>query len=462
MGLPIIEAAGTELIAGVTGESEGRIRDLFESANALDSECVLFIDEIDVISCNRKYAQRDMERRIVTQLIQCMDNLKDQFPNKILVIGATNSLNMVDPALRRTDRFDHEISLGIPNRAARGDILKILLKNLPLEDDFSINELAAKTPGYVGGDLKALIAKAYLIAEERVFYGNSPQPQNNIMLTIDLEDEPNVSSDGKDPTKSDETTNAVKENLNVENGIDSCSNGEINNQLEENDVVMEDMSKTKIETNVNVIESTIKEKPLTLKQIQQRFWYWYEKDLSDEDWNRLKITNDDFDAALKVVKPCAMREGFITVPDVKWSDIGSLQNIREELELAVLSHVKHPELLEKLGLNFSAGLLLFGPPGCGKTLVAKAVTNEAGLNFISVKGPELLNKYVGESERAIRSSFERAKSSAPCVIFFDEFDSLCPTRSSNGDVSLHIFLFKSKIIVVHYRVVLELELLINC
>lgn len=140
-----------------------------------------------------------------------------------------------------------------------------------------------------------------------------------------------------------------------------------------------------------------------------------------------------FQEALKLVQPSAKREGFATIPDVTWDDIGALHDIREELKIAILAPVKFPEHFKSLGLTRAPGILLAGPPGCGKTLLAKAIANESGINFISVKGPELLNMYVGESERAVRQVFQRARNSAPCVIFFDELDSLCPRRHDSGE-----------------------------
>ncbi|GCC37380.1 hypothetical protein chiPu_0015884 [Chiloscyllium punctatum] len=153
--------------------------------------------------------------------------------------------------------------------------------------------------------------------------------------------------------------------------------------------------------------------------------------LSEKELQKLHIEMTDFTDSLSVVQPSAKREGFATVPDVTWADIGALQEIREELSMAILAPIRHPEHFQLLGLSSPAGVLLAGPPGCGKTLLAKAVANESGLNFISVKGPELLNMYVGESERAVRQVFQRARNSAPCVIFFDELDSLCPRRSEH-------------------------------
>lgn len=329
--IPLIKVSAPELVSGMSGESEGRIRDLFEQARA-STPCLLFLDEIDAITPKRETAQREMERRIVAQLITCMDDLS-RSNSQLMVIGATNRPESLDPALRRAGRFDRELQLGIPNEAARLRILQVVCARMRLDESVKdhshflfLQEIARNTPGYVGADLKALAQEAANVAIRRIFD-----------LGIPLED------------------------------------------------------------------------PLA------------------------SITPDDFTRAMEKIQPSATREGFAVVPDTRWEDIGALQYVRDELRMAVVEPIRHAEKFEAVGITAPAGVLLWGPPGCGKTLLAKAVANESHSNFISVKGPELLNKYVGESERAVRQVFERARHSAPCVVFFDELDALCPRRSDESD-----------------------------
>ncbi|KAF7492657.1 Nuclear valosin-containing protein-like, partial [Sarcoptes scabiei] len=332
-----LKCGATEIVAGISGESEEKLRQLFALAKE-HKPCLIFIDEIDAITPKRENATKEMERRIVTQLISCIDDLSatDGSSDGIMIIGATNRPDSLDPALRRAGRFDREIALGIPSEKSRLNILKILLRKIELEPDFDLQNLAHKTPGYVGADLKNLIREASVLALERL----------------------------KDINSKDD--HSVQEIILDENAIGNF---------------------------------------------------------------RLQML--DFDMALKKIQPSSKREGFATVPDVTWNDIGALSKIRQELQISILAPVRFADDVEKLGLSLSVGILLCGPPGCGKTLLAKAIANESGINFISVKGPELLNMYVGESERAVRAIFTRARVSKPCVIFFDEIDALCPKRTDS-------------------------------
>uniref|UniRef100_A0A665U084 AAA+ ATPase domain-containing protein n=1 Tax=Echeneis naucrates TaxID=173247 RepID=A0A665U084_ECHNA len=333
--LPMLKVSAPELVSGVSGESEQKLRELFDSAVS-SAPCILFIDEIDAITPRREVASKDMERRIVAQLLTCMDDLNSvTVTAQVLVIGATNRPDSLDPALRRAGRFDREICLGIPDEAARLRILKTLCRKLKLPNDFDYQHLAHLTPGYVGADLMALCREAVMNAVNRILHGELCQ------LLHDLRN------------------------------------------------------------------------PQTV---------------SEEELSTLSILMLDFQASLASIQPSAKREGFATVPDVTWENVGALQDIREELTMVTISPMSNLQF-RALGLSAPSGVLLAGPPGCGKTLLAKAVANESGLNFISIKGPELLNMYVGESERAVRQVFQRGRNSAPCVIFFDEIDALCPRRS---------------------------------
>ncbi|NXB70590.1 NVL protein, partial [Donacobius atricapilla] len=365
--LPMLKVAATEIVSGVSGESEQKLRELFEQAVS-SAPCVLFIDEIDAITPKREVASKDMERRIVAQFLTCMDDLNNvAATTQVLVIGATNRPDSLDPALRRAGRFDREICLGIPDEAAREKILQTLCRKLKLPESFEFRHLARLTPGYVGADLMALCREAAMGTVNRVLITSEEHGRNLRNLTHSAgntaEGSPGVGTD-----------------------------------------ILDELQR--------LLDLLKEQAPLPEEQLQ-----------------KLCIEMNDFIVALSSVQPSAKREGFVTIPDVTWADIGALEDVREELTMAILAPVRNPEQFKALGLTTPAGVLLAGPPGCGKTLLAKAVANESGLNFISVKGPELLNMYVGESERAVRQVFQRARNSAPCVIFFDEVDALCPRRS---------------------------------
>lgn len=338
------------IVSGMSGESEKKLREIFSEVKNM-APCILFIDEIDAITPKRETAQREMERRIVAQLLTCMDDVAPSKTNNkpVIVLGATNRQDALDPALRRAGRFDREIVLGVPDEDARVKILKKMCERLRLAGDFNFAELGKQTPGYVGADLQALTAEAGLAAVKRIFKDAFQQPE-----------EPDTA------------------------------------------VLTKWLSEQRPSFEASALES-------------------------------FAITQADFIQALSKVQPSAKREGFVTVPNVTWDDIGALEGVREALRLSVVEPIKHPELFKRVGIEKPMGVLLYGPPGCGKTLLAKAVANESCCNFISVKGPELLNKYVGESERAIRQVFARAHASAPCVIFFDELDALAPLRSSDAE-----------------------------
>ncbi|KAJ3017287.1 UNVERIFIED_CONTAM: hypothetical protein HDU68_011763 [Siphonaria sp. JEL0065] len=373
--VPFIQISAPSIVSGMSGESEKKIREIFEEAKQ-NAPCILFIDEIDAITPKRETAQREMERRIVAQLLTCMDDISlDKTDGKaILVIGATNRPDSLDAALRRAGRFDREISMGVPDENARMKIIEKLCSKLRLDGHFDFKKLAKQTPGYVGADLNALTSEAGMVAVRRIFKTLSH-------LT------PNPSSDDT--------------------------------------VAME------IDTDVAPAQEP--HAPPNPYSIITRFLNSRSTALTPEDLESLSITYHDFLLALEKVQPSSKREGFATVPDVTWNDVGALGAIRDELKMSVVEPIKHPELFARVGITKPMGVLLYGPPGCGKTMLAKAVASESCCNFISVKGPELLNKFVGESERGVRMVFSRAASSAPCVIFFDELDALCPARSNDSE-----------------------------
>lgn len=324
----------------------------------------MFLDEVDAITPKRETAQREMERRIVAQLLTCMDDLAAS-DKPVVMIGATNRPDSLDPALRRAGRFDHEIEMGVPTVEGREEILRVLCASLSLSGEVDIRWLAKATPGYVGADLTALTTEAGVVAVKRIFEVMSAD-ENEGMSSMALDDGP----------------------------LSSLP-------------------------------------PALLSTPIGRFLTRHPNPLMPEQLSSLTICPADFNAALKTVQPSAKREGFATVPDVTWADIGALGSVRDELHMAVVQPIRHPEMFSVVGIDAPSGVLLWGPPGCGKTLLAKAVANESRCNFISVKGPELLNKYVGESERAVRQVFARARASSPCVIFFDELDALVPRRDDS-------------------------------
>ncbi|VVC96550.1 unnamed protein product [Leptidea sinapis] len=428
--LPLIGISGTELVGGVSGESEERIRELFDNA-VLHAPCVLFIDEIDAVCGNRIHAQKDMERRMVAQLLASLDSLNNENIS-VLVLAATNNPDTLDPALRRAGRLEQEITLGIPSLKARKEIISILCQKLSLYDDVDINVLAQITPGFVGADLQALVNKASTYAVKRIFRelrNQEKQQTQQAIESIKLNNDIDVIEKEKIPN-GDKECEATKDK-----GTEDVAGEVIETQtplIDDPVVSVEAPSTEKIsvedcDTIAPETESIFDPIGEVIELLEDTMPY------SSEQLKGLAIRQDDFLQALKTTKPCAVREGIVTVPDVTWDDVGSLSQVRKDLQLAVLAPVKYPDQMKKLGLAAPSGVLLCGPPGCGKTLLAKAVANEAGVNFISVKGPELLNMYVGESERAVRTCFRRARNSAPCVIFFDEFDALCPRRSSHDN-----------------------------
>ncbi|XP_030507431.2 cell division control protein 48 homolog C [Cannabis sativa] len=356
-GVPFYKISATEIVSGVSGASEENIRDLFLKAQRT-APSIVFIDEIDAIASKRENLQREMERRIVTQLMTCMDeshrlvkptddSADSQSHGFVLVIGATNRPDAVDSALRRPGRFDREIALGVPDENARAEILSVLAKDLRVEGSLDLFKIARATPGFVGADLYALANKAGNLAMKRFL----------------------------DERKSKLTRNCIDEEYNEG---------------------------------------------------------WWKEPWLPEEMERLNITMADFEESVKLVQPSSIREGFSAIPKVKWEDVGGLDLLRQEFDRYIVRRIKHPEDYEGFGVDLETGFLLYGPPGCGKTLIAKAVANEAGANFIHIKGPELLNKYVGESELGVRTLFRRARTCAPCILFFDEVDALTTKRGREG------------------------------
>jgi ribosome biogenesis ATPase len=300
-------------------------------------------------------------------------------------------------------------------------ILKVLASKLRLSGDFDFAELAKATPGYVGADLQALITTAGVIAVKRIFKHLqatmlADEAANKALVTEVKEIEITEEDESMDIDEKDTTTTTTTETKVVV-------------EEEESEVDMDTTPSAAIQPIVvTTVEEFEAQSPLEQIRNISEFIKSHKAPLTEAQLESLAITHEDFKHSLKKVQPSSKREGFATVPDVSWEDIGALQFVRDELRMAVVEPINHPEFFERVGITNPAGVLLWGPPGCGKTLLAKAVANESNTNFISVKGPELLNKYVGESERGVRQVFARARASSPCVIFFDELDALCSRR----------------------------------
>ena len=454
LGVPFFKVSAPALVGGHSGDSERSIRNLFkevtETCISSSHGCLVFIDEIDVITPKRETSQREMERRMVAQLLSCLDELSlDQTDGKpVLVMGATNRPDSIDPALRRAGRFDREISIPIPNLQQRENILRVLCNNLRIDGDFDIRQLAQKTPGYVGADLTALVNEASLFAVSRAATSlvsataatTATGGGGGAAAAAAAAPELDGVTTGKTPTNatasaSSEGGHAMEASSSVvpvgtpaagaADAADAVDDGSGSGAAPAEPVLQ---MKFQVKSSSVGEGSTLEERAVSSKRIRAQT-----TPFTSEQMATLFVTLQDFEAALPRVQPSAKREGFATVPEVTWDDVGALAGPRRELEDAAVLPLTNPELCRRVGIPRPPGVLLYGPPGCGKTLLAKAVANGSHANFISIKGPELLNKYVGESERAVRQVFQRARASSPCIIFFDELDALCPKRENDSN-----------------------------
>ncbi|CAO3565499.1 unnamed protein product [Mortierella alpina] len=423
LGVPFITISAPSVVSGMSGESEKKIREVFDEAKEL-APCLMFIDEIDAITPKRETAQREMERRIVAQLLTCMDdlNLENTNGKPVMIIGATNRPDSLDPALRRAGRFDLEINIGVPDQDSREQILRVMSSKLKLSGDFDFKELAKLTPGYVGADLNALTSAAGVVALKRIF-----QQIGNIDKIQEVEALESVTDDMEMMDMDHSMTETAAKDMQVDL-VDASAMQALETPFTAPAAPPAAVSSASTALQIHHSQHHSTHKPV---HSISAFLQSHPDPLTPEQLEPLVITNDDFLVALTKVQPSAKREGFATVPDVSWDKIGALRYVRDELRMAVVEPIRYPALFASVGIQTPAGVLLWGPPGCGKTLLAKAVASESRTNFISVKGPELLNKYVGESERGIRQVFARARASAPCVIFFDELDALCAKRDDS-------------------------------
>jgi transitional endoplasmic reticulum ATPase len=323
---------GPEIMSKFYGESEQKLREVFEDAKK-HAPAIIFIDELDAIAPKREEVTGEVEHRVVAQLLTLMDGLEAR--GDVIVIGATNRANALDPALRRPGRFDREIEIVLPDKQGRNEILQIHTRNMPLEKDVDLRRLSDMTHGYTGADLAALSREAAMKSLRRYL------PEINIE----------------------------------------------------------------------------------------------QESIPPEILEKMTVKMEDFSSAYKEVVPTALREVYIETPEVHWEEIGGLEDVRELMKESVEWPLKTPDVFDKFGIKPTKGLLLYGPPGSGKTLIAKAVATESEANFITIKGPEVFSKWLGESEKAIREAFRRARQSAPCIIFLDELDSIAPARGSGYEDS---------------------------
>ena len=324
---------GPEIISKYYGESEKQLREIFEEA-AANTPAIIFIDELDSIAPKREDVSGEVERRVVAQLLTLLDGMQGR--DNVVVIGATNRQDAIDPALRRPGRFDREIEIGVPDKNGRAEIIGIHTRGMPISDDFDVEWLLDNTNGFVGADISALVRESAMKALRRY------------LPEIDLDEE----------------------------------------------------------------------------------------QIPPEVLEKMAVIMADFRMAIKEVEPSALREIYLEVPEVSWDEVGGLQEIKDRLKESIEWPLTKPELFEHFGINPPRGIVLFGAPGTGKTLLAQAIANEAKANFITIKGPELISKWVGESEKAVREVFKKAKQSSPSIIFLDEFESIAGIRrSSSGEGS---------------------------
>src|SRR3989339_742918 len=392
---------GPEIMSKYYGQSEANVRKKFEEAEK-NAPSIIFIDEIDAIASKREELHGEVEKRVVAQLLALMDGLKSR--GKVVVIAATNIPNQLDPALRRPGRFDREIEIGVPSKEGRLNILKIHTRNMPMYNRENLVKESDFEPEY----------KEAILNLVRYKDSNSRSIEKTINKYLVENPEKNELFKKIDTSKLKKYTEKISADSKV---VHLKELAEITHGF-----VGADLASLAKEAAMIVLRKVLPD--IKLKE---------EEPLPKELLERLVMTQHDFKEALKVVRPSALREVLVEIPNIKWADIGGLGNVKQELIEAVEWPLEHPDAFKRLGVRPPRGILLYGAPGTGKTLLAKAVANESEANFILVKGPELLSKWVGESEKAVREIFKKARQVSPTIIFFDEVDSLAPRRSGDSD-----------------------------
>jgi len=381
---------GPEIMSKYYGESEERLREIFKEAEE-NAPSIIFIDEIDAIAPKREEVVGEVEKRVVSQLLTLMDGLKSR--GKVIVIGATNRPDALDPALRRPGRFDREIEVGVPDKQGRKEILQIHTRGMPIEPDFRKDKVIEILEKLRGDErFRSIVDRAI----EKVKKAKDEEEIKRVLREVDekLYDE----------VKARLIDALLEELAEITHGF-----------------VGADLAALAREAAMAALRRLIQEGKIDFEA------EYIPREVLDE----LKVTRRDFYEALKMVEPSALREVLIEVPNVHWDDIGGLEEVKQELREAVEWPLKYPEAFEALGITPPKGILLYGPPGTGKTLLAKAVANESEANFIAIRGPEVLSKWVGETEKNIREIFRKARQAAPTVIFIDEIDAIAPRRGTD-------------------------------
>ncbi|AHL22449.1 CDC48 family AAA ATPase [Thermococcus nautili] len=383
---------GPEIMSKFYGESEERLREIFKEAEE-NAPSIIFIDEIDAIAPKREEVVGEVEKRVVSQLLTLMDGLKSR--GKVIVIAATNRPDAIDPALRRPGRFDREIEVGVPDKQGRKEILQIHTRGMPLEPDYD---------------------KATVLRILREMKSKGSFDEKKLESLIRRVEEARDEGEVKEALKSEGEIYAEVRSRLIDKMLEEIAD-------KTHGFVGADLAALAREAAMVVLRRLINEGKISPEQ----------EKIPPEVLQELRVRKEDFYEALKMVEPSALREVLIEVPNVRWDDIGGLEDVKQELREAVEWPLKYPKAFERLGITPPRGILLYGPPGTGKTLLAKAVANESEANFIGIRGPEVLSKWVGESEKRIREIFRKARQAAPTVIFIDEIDAIAPARGAEGD-----------------------------
>jgi transitional endoplasmic reticulum ATPase len=403
---------GPEIMSKFYGESEKKVREIFDEAEK-NAPSIIFIDEIDAIAPKREDVQGEVERRVVSQLLTMMDGLQNR--GKVVVIGATNRPNSIDEALRRPGRFDRELEIRAPDKKGRLQILKIHTRNMPLVSSLKLSYVQNKIE-----NLKEII--------EDLEKDLKKKKDKKLLEVISNDLISQKESLDKLTKLSEKLFDEEKKNKEVMKSLSNADFDLLDSIFREG--MMDDLARVTHGFVGADINSLAKEAAMiVLRRLLPRIELKKDgEEIPEEVLKALKIEKKDFEEALKSVRPSAMREVLVETPNIGWEDVGGLNKVKEELKEAVEWPLKFPDSFKRLGIRPPRGILIYGPPGTGKTLLAKAVAKESEANFIQVKGPSLLSMWVGKSEEGVRKIFERARQVSPCVVFFDEIDSLAGKR----------------------------------